>query len=425
MTARHQLLLYPFMRPRSLFAALLLTACPLLRGEDWPEFRGPTGQGTSTAIGLPTEWSATKNVAWKVPVPGAGWSSPAISGGQIFLTTGVPNASGGVSLRALALDVASGRALWETEVFSATEASVKPVHTKNSPASPTAIVEGDRIYLHFGHHGTACLDRAGKILWRNHSLRYDPLHGNGGSPALAGDRLVFNSDGTKDPFVVALEKATGEIAWKVPRGITVKSYFSFCTPLVSSVNGRIQIITPGSGAVWALDPKDGREIWRVRYGEGYSVVPRPVFAHGLLFIATGFNRADLLAIRPDGEGDVTDTHVAWRTTKGAPLTPSVVVAGDELYGVADSGIATCWDAKTGTVHWQERLEGNYSASPIVAEGKIFFLSEEGVGTVVKAAQTFEKIATNKLEERALASYAVADGALFIRTAGHLYRIGRR
>jgi len=142
-------------------------------------------------------------------------------------------------------------------------------------------------------------------------------------------------------------------------------------------------------------------------------------------IATGFNRADLLAIRPDGEGDVTDTHVAWRTTKGAPLTPSVVVAGDELYGVADSGIATCWDAKTGTVHWQERIEGNYSASPIVAEGKIFFLSEDGVGTVVKAAQTFEKIATNKLEERALASYAVADGALFIRTAGHLYRIGRR
>ncbi|PHX71546.1 MAG: serine/threonine protein kinase [Opitutia bacterium] len=413
------------MRPRSLFAALLLTACPLLRCEDWPEFRGPTGQGTSTAIGLPTEWSATKNVAWKVPVPGAGWSSPAISGGQIFLTTGVPNASGGVSLRALALDLASGRALWETEVFSATEASVKPVHTKNSPASPTAIVEGDRIYLHFGHHGTACLDRAGKILWRNHSLRYDPLHGNGGSPALAGDRLVFNSDGTKDPFVVALEKATGEVAWKVPRGITVKSYFSFCTPLVISVHGRIQIITPGSGAVWALDPKDGREIWRVRYGEGYSVVPRPVFAHGLLFIATGFNRADLLAIRPDGEGDVTDTHVAWRTTKGAPLTPSVVVAGDELYGVADSGIATCWDAKTGTVHWQERIEGNYSASPIVAEGKIFFLSEEGVGTVVKAARTFEKIATNKLEERALASYAVADGALFIRTAGHLYRIGRR
>ena len=392
---------------------------------DWPEFRGPTGQGISEATGLPVEWSPTKNVAWKITVPGAGWSSPAISGGKIFLTTGVENAGGGVSLRALAFDLASGRSLWETEIFSATEASVQPVHAKNSPASPTAIVEGERVYVHFGHHGTACLDRAGKILWRNNSLRYDPLHGNGGSPALVGDRLVFNSDGTMDPFVAALDKATGELVWKTPRALKVKSYFSFCTPLVIVVNGRTQIITPGSGAVWALDPKDGREIWRVRYGEGYSVVPRPVFAHGLLFIATGFNRADLLAIRADGEGDVTDTHIAWRTTKGAPLTPSVVVAGDELYAVADSGVASCFDAKTGTVHWQERLEGNYSASPIVADGKIYFLSEEGVGTVLKASKTFEKLATSKLEERTLASYAVADGALFIRSAAHLYRIGRK
>ncbi|MEO6245528.1 MAG: PQQ-binding-like beta-propeller repeat protein [Opitutaceae bacterium] len=389
---------------------------------DWPEFRGPTGQGTSAATGLPVEWSDTKNVAWKVAVPGAGWSSPSISDGKIFLTTGITNADGGVSLRALALEAASGRALWDTEIFSASEASVQPVHAKNSPASPTPIIEGDRIYVHFGHHGTACLDRAGKILWRNNRLRYDPLHGNGGSPALVGDLLVFNSDGTKDPFVAALAKATGELVWKTPRTVEVKQHFSFCTPLVIVVNGRTQIITPGSGAVSALDPKDGREIWRVRYGGGYSVVPRPVFAHGLLFIATGFNRADLLAIRPDGEGDVTDTHVAWRTTKGAPLTPSVVVVGDELYMVADSGVASCLDAKTGTVHWQERIEGNHSASPLAAEGRIYFLSEEGVGTVLKAARTFEKLAVNKIGERSLASYAVAEGSLFLRTASHLYRI---
>jgi outer membrane protein assembly factor BamB len=392
---------------------------------DWPEFRGPTGQGISTASSLPTEWSATKNVAWKIPVPGAGWSSPAISGGQIYLTTGVTNASGGVSLRALAFDVASGRALWDTEIFSATEASVQPVHSKNSPASPTALVEGDRIYVHFGHHGTACLDRTGKILWRNHSLRYDPLHGNGGSPVLVDDLLVFNSDGTKEPFVAALNKSTGDLVWKTPRTAKVKQTFSFCTPLVVTVNGRTQIITPGSGAVSALDPKDGREIWQAGYGNGYSVVPRPVFAHGLLFIATGFNRADLLAIRADGQGDVTDTHIAWRTTKGAPLTPSVVVVGDELYAVADSGVASCFDAKTGTVHWQERLEGNYSASPIAVGGLIYFLSEDGIGTVVKASRTFEKIATNRLGERTLASYAVADGALFIRSAGQLYRFGRK
>ncbi|MEY2878290.1 MAG: hypothetical protein RLZZ15_670 [Verrucomicrobiota bacterium] len=409
-------------RPRKFLCVALLAV--RLAAADWPEFRGPTGQGIADATGLPVEWSATKNVAWKVAVPGAGWSSPAIAGGRIFLTTGVGNKDGGVSLRALAFDVASGRALWDTEIFSASEASVQPVHAKNSPASPTPIVEGDRVYVHFGHHGTACLDTAGKILWRNNSLRYDPLHGNGGSPVLAGDRLIFNADGTKEPFVAALDKRTGELAWKTPRRVTVRQYFSFCTPLVIEVGGRTQIITPGSGAVWALDPKDGREIWRVRYGEGYSVVPRPVFAHGLLFIATGFNRADLLAIRPDGVGDVTDMHVAWKTTKGAPLTPSVVVVGDELYGVADSGVATCWDAKTGTVHWQERLAGNYSASPIAVDGKIYFLSEEGVGTVLKASKTFEKIAENKMGERALASYAVADGALFIRTAAQLYRIGR-
>lgn len=392
---------------------------------DWPEFRGPTGQGISTATGLPTEWSSTKNVSWKIAVPGAGWSSPAISGGQIFLTTGVTNPSGGVALRALAFDVASGRSLWDTEIFSATEASVQPVHTKNSPASPTALFDGDRLYIHFGHHGTACLDRAGKVLWRNNSLRFDPLHGNGGSPALVGDLLVFNSDGTKEPFVAALNKSTGSLAWKTPRTAKVKQNFSFCTPLVITVNGNTQIITPGSGAVSALDPKDGREIWQARYGNGYSVVPRPVFAHGLLFIATGYNRADLLAIRADGEGDVTDTHITWRTTKGAPLTPSVVVVGDELYAVADSGVASCFDAKTGTVHWQERLEGNYSASPIAAGGLIYFLSEDGIGTVVKAARTFEKIATNKLGERTLASYAVADGALFIRSATHLYRIEQK
>lgn len=407
----------------AVFTTASLASASAASATDWPEFRGPTGQGISTATDLVTEWSPTKNVAWKVAVPGAGWSSPTISGGQIFLTTGVTNTDGGVSLRALAFAVATGRALWDTEIFSATEASVQPVHPKNSPASPTALVEGDRVYLHFGHHGTACLDRSGKILWRTNSLRYDPLHGNGGSPALVGDLLVFNSDGTKDPFVAALDKSTGQLAWKSPRTAKVRQYFSFCTPLVITVNGRTQIITPGSGAVSALDPKDGRELWHARYGNGYSVVPRPVFAHGLLFIATGYNRADLLAVRADGEGDVTDTHIAWRTTKGAPLTPSVVVVGDELYAVADSGVATCFDAKTGTVRWQERLEGNYSASPIAAEGKIYFLSEDGVGTVVKASRTFEKIATNKLGERTLASYAVADGALFIRTAGHLYRIG--
>ncbi len=396
-----------------------------LAADEWPEFRGPTGQGHAAGRGLPTEWSPTKNVAWKSAVAGAGWSTPAIAGGTVYLTSGVPNGTGGVALRALALDAKTGALRWETEVFTAAEATLQPMHAKNSPASPTPLVAGERVYVHFGHYGTAALDRAGKVLWRQNALGYDPVHGNGGSPVLVDDKLIFTADGAKAPFVAALHAATGELAWKTPRSATVKQTFSFATPLVITVGGRTQVIAPGSGAVTAHDPANGRELWRVNYGGGFSVVPRPVLAQGLLFVATGFMRADLLAIRPDGAGDVTDTHVAWRTTKGAPLTPSVVAVGEELYGVSDAGLATCWDAKTGAVHWQEKIDGNYSASPIANDGKIYFLSENGIGTVVAAAKTFRKIAVNKLEERALASYAVADGALFVRTEKHLWRIGAK
>lgn len=392
---------------------------------DWPEFRGPGGQGHTSASALPLEWSTEKNVVWKQAVPGLGWSSPVIGGGRVYLTSGLAATDGGTSLRALSLDAATGRILWDTEVFTAAEAPVQPIHAKNSPASPTPILEGDRVYVHFGHHGTACLDRDGKILWRNHQLRYDPVHGNGGSPALVDDKLVFSADGAAGPFVVALAKATGEVVWKVPRTVTVKQTFSFCTPLLITVDGQPQIIIPGSGAVSALHPKDGRELWHARYGNGYSVVPRPVFAHGLLFIGTGYNRADLIAVRPDGVGDVTDTHIAWRTTKGAPLTPSMLVVGDELYAVNDAGIASCWDARTGTLHWQERIDGNYSASPLAAGNRIYFQNETGTGTVLKVGKEFIKLATNTLAERTLASYGVAGNALYIRTAGHLYRIAER
>jgi outer membrane protein assembly factor BamB len=404
---------------------LLLLIVTVEAAAEWPEFRGPTGQGISTATNLPIEWSAARNVVWKQPVNGSGWSSPVIDRGRIFLTSGVPASGSGPSLRALCFDARTGSLLWDTEIFAATESSTQPIHDKNSPASPTPIIDGDHIYVHFGHHGTACVDWSGRIVWRNATLPYNPVHGNGGSPIVVDDRLIFSADGGRDPFVVALNKRTGDVVWKVPRTTSARQTFSFCTPLLVTVGGRQQIISPGSGVVSALDPRDGRERWRVHYGQGYSVVPRPVFGHGLLFIATGFNRADLLAIRADGEGDATDTHIAWRTTKGAPLTPSVLLIGDELYAVSDMGVASCWDAKTGTLHWQERLEGNYSASPIAAEGRIYFQNESGTGTVIRASREFTKLATNKLEERTLASYGVAENSLFIRTAGHLYRIAQR
>ena len=418
----------PTFFPTPLIGALCLVASWLqaatpTAAPDWPEFRGPTGQGHATTTGLPLEWSTTKNVVWKQPVPGLGWSSPVIAGGRIFLTSGVNTSDSQASLHALALDAATGRILWNTVIVADATITPDTIHKKNSPASPTAIVDGDRIFVHFGHHGTACLDRDGKILWRTSELAYDPLHGNGSSPILVGDKLVFTADGTADPFVAALDKNTGKLAWKFTRTVQPRQTFSFCTPLLVTIDGQPQIIAPGAGAVSALNPQDGRELWHVRYGSGYSVVPRPVAGHGLLFVATGFNRADLLAIRMGAaSGDVTDSHLAWRTTKGAPLTPSLVLVGDELYGVNDAGLATCWDAKTGSVHWQEKIDGNYSASPLAAEGRIYFQNETGTGTVLAAEKTFKKLATNKLEERTLASYAVTGNAFLIRTEKHLYRI---
>jgi outer membrane protein assembly factor BamB len=401
-------------------ALSLFACCASGFAADWPQFRGTTGQGLSDARRLPTKWDAIRNVPWKQELPGAGWSSPIISKDRIYLTTAVqPEGGGNMSLRALALDTHTGRTLWSTEVFSVAPTGA---HQKNSHASPTPITDGHRLYVHFGHYGTAALDLNGKVLWRNNELKYPPVHGNGGSPILVGNALIFSADGARDPFITALNVSDGKLLWRTPRSHKAKKTFSFSTPLAIQVNGRTQVISPASGGVYAYDAKDGKELWRVLYPEGYSVVPRPVFGHGLVYVSSAFDRPVVYAIRPDGTGDVTDTHVQWTINKGAPNTPSPLLVGNELYFVSDAGIMTCADAKTGTVHWAERVGGNYSASPIFGDGKIYVQNEEGVGTVLKPGQTFEVISKNDLKERTLASYAVDEGVIYIRGAKHLYRI---
>ncbi len=401
------------------FYFLLLTfyllAAPA--ASQWPQFRGPTGQGHSSERGIPVEWSETKNVLWKVPVRGRGWSSPVISNGRVWITTSVA-ATGGASLRAIALEAATGRELLDVEVFKLSDANLK--NPKNSHASPTPIVEGDRVYVHFGGDGTAALDATtGAIVWTK-KFPYASQHGSGGSPALHGDLLIFSGDGHYEAWVIALDKRTGHVTWKTERRKPFDQ--AYTTPLVISVNGRDQVVSVGAYRAAAYDAATGREIWIVRYENGFSNVPSPVFANGLVYITTGFFQPAVLAVRPDGKGDVTATHIAWSTTRGAPFTPSPIAVGNELYVISDLGVLSCLDAKTGTLRWQERLGGNYSASPIFADGRIYFLSEEGVATVMAPGTAFQKLAVNELDGATLASMAVAQGSIFIRSLTHLYRI---
>lgn len=409
-------------RTFALIIGMLSGFAPVVHADEWPEFRGPTGQGLLLKGKLPTTWDKDKNVVWKCAIPGKGWSSPIVAEGRVYVTTALPSENGDQSLRALCLDAAKGEILWDKEIFSQNGKQAPNIHSKNSHASATPLWHDGKLFVHFGHQGTACLDRDGKILWRNRTLPYAPVHGNGGSPILVDDLLVFNCDGGDKRFVAALNVADGKVRWKTERTVKAAKNFSFGTPLLIEVDGRKQIISPGSNVVSAYDPADGKEIWHVRY-TGYSLVPRPVYGHGLLFVCTGFDRPSLLAIRPDGKGDVTATHIAWKTNKNVALTPSLLLQGDELYMVSDSGIASCLDARTGTVHWQERLDGNFSASPIWADGKIYVQSEQGTGLVLQASKSFQLLAKNALDERSLASPAALDGALFLRTEKHLYRIG--
>lgn len=385
--------------------------------EDWPQFRGPSGQGHSAETGLPLEWSESRNVVWKSPVPGRGWSSPVVVDGRVWLTTSVED-RGAASLRAIAFDVETGRELVNAEVFRIRDAAL--LNIKNSHASPTPIVEGGRVYVHFGAYGTAALSTTGEVMWKTR-LPYESQHGNGGSPTLYGDLLIISCDGGDQAYVVALDKNTGKTRWKTPR--RQPSDQAYSTPLVIRVGDQDQVFSVGAYRAAAYDPVSGKEIWRVSYGDGFSNVPRPVYGDGLVYIATGFQEPSLLAVRADGTGDVTKTHIVWTIRKGAPYTPSPLLVGNELYFVSDVGIASCVDAKTGATHWQVRLGGNYSASPVFADGRIYFQSEEGVTTVIAPGKQFRRLASNKLDGDMLASMAISRGSIFIRTDQHLYSIG--
>jgi outer membrane protein assembly factor BamB len=411
---------------QSLLLGASLLIAGILPAADWHQFRGPTGQGTSQSTNVPVEWDESKNVVWKESLAGQGWSSPVLSGGRIYLTAAVPLNDAekpDLSLQTVCLNQKDGKVVWAKQVFQAAGASSPKIHSKNSPASPTPVVDNGRIYVHFGHQGTACLSLEGKVLWRNDTLSYKPVHGNGGSPVLHDGKLFFSIDGAQQTSVIALNAEDGSVAWRTERNSDAPRKFSFTTPAIIEVDGQPQLISPASNVVHALNPKNGEILWFARY-DGYSVIPRPVYGNGLVYICTGYNTPSLLAIRPTGKGDVTDSHVAWTLKKGIPHTPSLMLLDKELYMVSDRGIASCLNAITGEAHWQQRIGAAYSASPFYSEGKIYFLSEDGTTTVVKRSKEYQEIAVNKIGERTLASVAPATDTLYIRTATHLYRVGK-
>lgn len=420
--------------------ALSASAAPASE-TDWPQFRGPHGDGVAAAnANPPLVWSETNNIAWKIPVPGRGRSSPVILGERIWLTTaleqGVRRTRIGpddmqtadhVTLKALCLDRANGKIIWEVMLFDVEQPD--PVHWLNSWATPTPVVEVGRLYCDFGTFGTACLEaETGKVVWKQR-LPLDHQVGPGSSPILYQNLLILVRDGRDAQYVTALDKSTGQTIWKTDRPLIKTSSNnlkkSFCTPLVFQSGDRTQMVVPGPHWVVSYDPTTGKEIWRARHGDGFSIGASPLFGQGVVFFSTGCFKAELYAIRTDGEGDVTATHVAWKSLRQIPVMPSPVLVGEEIYWVSDDGMACCVDARTGTMHWQERFGGAHLASPLSAGGRIYFVSQSGKTTVVKPGKQFERLAENTLEGTVVATPAVVGQTLFLRTDAHLYRIEER
>ena len=403
---------------------LLLTGSAVgMAGDTWPEFRGPSGDGHSQARGLPLRWSETENIRWKTPIHDKGWSSPVIWGNQIWMTTATPD---GKRLYAICVDRDSGKIVHDIHLFDIEKPGYCP--TLNSYASPTPVVEAGRVYVHFGSYGTACLDTAtGKAIWSRRDLPCDHWRAPGSSPILYNGLLFIHFDGFDEQYVVALDKTTGRTVWKRDRNIDYGTddgdlKKAFGTPSIVTVNGQAQLISPSAVATTAYEPATGRELWKVYHG-GMNVAARPLYGHGLLFLCTGAGGLyHLLAVRPDGKGDVTKTHIAWTQNRGVPSRCSLLLVDDLLYMMNEVGVALCLDAHTGQPVWQKRVGGEFSASPIFADGRIYFFSQDGVAHVIQSGRDGKVLAQNRLDDGCMASPAVAGKAIFVRTKTHLYRI---
>lgn len=424
---------------RSVLVALFMPVCILCCARaDWPEFRGPHGDGhvaasaDETPVGLPLKWSETENVKWKTEIPFRGWSTPVTLGNQVWLTTATLE---GNDFFAICVDATTGKIIFNEKIFHCD--NPEPLgNNVNCYASPSPVVEAGRVYVHFGSYGTACLDTSNaKVIWKRTDLPCRHFRGPGSSPIAFENLLILTMDGIDVQYMVALDKRTGATVWKTDRtaiwgdldpdgkphmeGDFRKAY---STPLVANVNGTFQLLTAGAKAMYGYDVRTGKELWKVRH-DCFSAAVRPVYFNGLAMMCTGVGKKnEMLAIKVDGKGDVTASHVAWRTDMSVPRTPSPILVGKLLYMISDDGTLSCIEPMTGKLNWRERIRSNYCASPVYADDRIYFFGNQGKTTVVKPGPTFQVVGTNTLDNGFMASPAVHGKAFILRTKTHLYRI---
>jgi outer membrane protein assembly factor BamB len=407
-----------------------LAASAVSLAAQWPQFRGPDGNGVSAKANPPLSWSEDKNVRWKTPIHGRAWSSPVVLEGKVWVTTATPD---GRQLSALAVDVDTGKILHDLKLFDV--ANPQFAHSFNSYASPTPVIEPGRVYVTFGSPGTAALDpTTGKVIWERRDLECNHFRGAGSSPIIFENLLIMHFDGSDQQYLVGLDKRTGKTVWKTDRSIDFQDLGpdgkpqadgdfrkAFSTPHIVTHAGAPLLLSIGSKATYGYDPRTGKELWRLEERSSHSGSTRPVPGHGLIFYPSGFPTGQLLAIRL-GEKRDASPEIVWKVTRGVPSKPSVLLVGDLLFMVNDTGITSSIEAKTGTSVWTSRVEGTYSASPIGAAGRVYFFNEDGKTTVIEAGRTFKVLSENLLNEGFMASPAMVGDALILRTRTHLYRI---
>ena len=406
--------------------SITLASCLVIEAnEQWSQFRGHYGNGIIKSTSAPINWSDNTNIDWKTPIHDRGWSSPVIWNDQVWMTTATKK---GNKMYAICVNKLSGKIEHDIHVFDVK--SPQAITNENTYASPTPVVEEGRVYVHFGTYGTACIStKDGQILWKRRDLNCDHEIGAGpaSSPFIYNNFLIFNVDGRDVQYVIALNKETGETAWKTNRSVDfsdvqVNQRKAYGTPFIIPRGNSNQMVSIGAKGVYSYDPENGKELWKAEH-RGWSIAPRPVYGEGLVFTMIDRDRPEMWAIKPNGSGDITETHIEWKETKRMPPRASPIIIKGLLFVVDRNGYISCIEAKTGKSIWQKRMKGRFSASPILANNLIYFFNEDTVCTIIKPTRELEIVAENKLStDKLMATPAFDENSIYIRTENNLYRI---